>query len=119
MATNAIVAGVLLIVVGVVVTVVSDSSSATSLIPAFVGLILAVLGFAGRAKPDLNRHFMHAAAAVALLALLGSLGSLIGRGSTGWALVAQVATIVITGGFVILAVRSFIAARKAREAEAS
>jgi hypothetical protein len=59
---------------------------------------------------------MHAAAALALLGVLGSLGSAIGRGSEGWALVAQLATVVVLGGFLYRAVQSFRAARLAREA---
>lgn len=109
-------AGGILVVVGVIVTLVSDSGSATSLIPAFIGVLFVVLGLVGRAKPDLNKHLMHAAAALALLAILGSLGSAIGRGSTGWALFAQVVTIVVMGGFLFLAIQSFKAARLAREA---
>jgi hypothetical protein len=116
MALKSIVAGFVLVVVGVIGTIASDSESVTSLIPAFIGAVLAVLGLVARAKPDLNHHLMHAAAALALLALLGSLGSAIGRGSSGWALAAQVATIVVCGVFVYFAVQSFRAARLARSA---
>ena len=97
MANKASTSGGLLIVLGVIVTIVSDSQSVTSLIPAFIGVVFLVLGLLARAKPDLSHHLMHALAAIALLAVLGSLGSLISRGSTGWALFAQLATIVIAG----------------------
>lgn len=117
MAQKSMIAGATLIVVGVFVSVVSDSGSVTALIPAFIGVVFVVLGAVGRAKPDLNRHLMHAAAALALLAILGSAGSAIGRGSTGWALFAQLATIVVAGVFLVLAIQSFRAARLAREAE--
>ena len=85
--------GVVLAAVGIVITIASDSESATSLIPAFIGAVFVGLGLLARAKPDLNHHVMHAAAALALLGVLGSLGSAIGRGSEGWALIAQLATI--------------------------
>ncbi len=117
MAEKSILSGAVLIVVGVLVTIASDSSSATSLIPAFVGAVFVVIGLVARAKPDLNKHLMHAGAAVALLAILGSLGSAIGRGSTGWALFAQLATVVVLGAFLFFAIQSFRAARLAREAE--
>ena len=67
-------------------------------------------------RPAVAHHAMHGAAALALLAVLGSLGSLIGRGSTGWALVAQLATIVLAGAFLYLAIGSFRSARRARTA---
>ena len=62
MAQKSITAGSILVILGVVVTIVSDSNSATSLIPAFVGVIYLLLGIAGKQKPDLNHHFMHGAA---------------------------------------------------------
>ena len=117
--TKALITGAALIVLGIVVTILSDSGSVTSLIPAFVGIVFVGIGVVARAKPELNHHLMHAAAAVSLLAILGSLGSVIGRGSSGWALFAQLATIVIVGVFLQQAVMSFIAAKKAREAEAA
>ena len=115
---KSIIAGGLLVAIGIVVTIASDSGSVTSLIPAFIGVVFVALGAAARAKPDLVKHLMHAVAAVALLAVLGSLGSAIGRGSTGWALFAQLATVVIAGGLLMAAIQSFRAVRLAREAEA-
>jgi len=117
MARNSMIAGATLIVVGVFMSFVSDSGSVTVLIPAFIGVVFVALGAVGQAKPDLNRHLMHAAAALAVLAILGSAGSAIGRGSTGWALVAQLSTIVVAGVFLVLAIRSFRAARLARTVE--
>ena len=119
MAQKSILTGGILILVGIVATIASDSNSVTSLIPAFIGVVFVAIGLVARARPDLNKHLMHAAAAVALLAIVGSLGSAIGRGSTGWALAAQLATIVVTGAFLVLAVQSFRAARLAREADAA
>ena len=115
MSKKSITIGIVLIVLGVVVTVVSDSGSATSLIPAFIGIVFVGLGLAGNFKPELNHHFMHGAAALSLIAILGSLGSLIGRGSTGWALFSQLMTTIICLFFMITAIQSFKAARIARE----
>ena len=99
--------GALLIALGVIVTIVSDSGSVTSLIPAFVGIILLVLGLAASAKPAMSHHLMHVMAVIALLAVLGSLGALVGRGSTGWALFSQLATIVIAGFLLVNAIQAF------------
>jgi len=116
-ATKTLSLGAALIAVGVIVTIASDSGSATSLIPAFIGVVFVVLGALARAKPDLNHHLMHASAALALIAVLGSLGSAIGRGAEGWALTAQIATIVLCAGYLVLAVQSFRQARLARDTE--
>ena len=116
MAIKTVVLGAVLVVLGVIVTIGSSSGSVTSLIPAFIGVVFIALGLAARAKPDLNHHLMHASAALALLAILGSLGSAIGRGAEGWALFAQVATIVLCAAYVALAVQSFRQARLDRTA---
>lgn len=118
MARISIITGLVLIALGVIVTVASNSQSVTSLIPAFIGAAFVLLGVGGVAKPSLNHHMMHAAAALSLLAILGSAGSMIGRGATGWALLAQVVTIAVAGLFLILAIRSFKAARAARSSGA-
>jgi len=115
MAQKSITTGAILVILGIVVTIVSDSNSATSLIPTFVGVIYLLLGLAGKQKPELNHHFMHGAAAISLLAIIGSLGSLIGRSSTGWALFAQLATSVICAVFLVSAIQSFKVARAARQ----
>ena len=117
MATKAIGAGVALIALGILVSIVSDSSSVTSLIPAIVGALFLALGLGARLRPGIGHHLMHAAAAIALLVILGSLGSAIGRGSTGWALFAQLGSIAIAGVFLAYAVASFRTARRARLAE--
>ncbi len=115
MARISLLTGLALIALGVLVTVASDSQSVTSLIPAFIGVVYLALGIAGSAKPAINHHLMHGAAALSLLAILGSLGSLLGRGSEGWAAVAQVGTVLISGVFLALAIRSFRTARRSRE----
>ena len=114
MAQKSIATGAALIVLGVVVSLASDSSSVTSMIPAVVGVLFVVGGIIARARPDTSHHVMHGAAAISLLAVLGSLGSALGRGSTGWALFAQLGTALIAGVFLVQAVMSFRKARRAR-----
>lgn len=116
MARTSIFTGIALIIVGVGVTLLSDSKSVTSLIPAFIGAVFVLLGAIGAAKPSLNHHVMHGAAALSLLAIIASLGSLIARGSTGWALASQLATVAICAVFLFLAIGSFRAARASRAA---
>ena len=116
MAQRSIIVGAALIALGLIVTFASDSESVTSMIPAFVGAIFVGLGIVARAKPQFAHHTMHLAAALAGLAIPGSLGSLVGRGSTGWALIAQAGTVALCGAFLYFAIVSFRAARAARAA---
>lgn len=91
----------------------------TALIPAVLGVILAVLGFVAKAKENLRKHVMHAAVLVGLLGFLATvssalkLGSLIaGTAERPLAIVSQFVTAVVCLAFVILCVKSFIDARR-------
>ncbi len=63
--------GVLLTLIGVVGYVMSGMASWTALIPAFLGVPMALLG-AVALKESLLKHAMHGAAMVGLLGLLGT-----------------------------------------------
>lgn len=93
----------------------------TALIPAFVGVPLIVLGLITVSKPDVRKHTMHAAAALGSVGFIASAGRYAMKPSSpttigGFSTLSMALLCLI---FVILCVRSFIAARKAREAGAS
>jgi hypothetical protein len=95
----------------------NGNASWTALIPGIVGLALMVLGYAAAASEGKRKHLMHAAVLVALLGFLASAGRLLPRLSeftVSAASLSQIAMALICLLFVILAVRSFIAARSAR-----
>lgn len=118
MPTTAILCGVILIALGAagyVSGVMSDRASITALIPAFFGIALAGLGIAARAKEDLRKHLMHAAVVVALLGFIATAGRLLSRVSeltASPAVISQAIMAAICLVFVVLAIRSFAAARK-------
>jgi len=64
--------GTVLVALGVSAYVLSDFASVTALIPAFFGVLIAVLGVAGYQRTDRQRL---AAYGIGLLAVLGVLGS--------------------------------------------
>lgn len=117
----AIVFGSLLVLVGVGFYVGTGAASVTALIPAFIGLPLALLGGLAT-RENLRRHAMHGAAALGLLGFLGSARGLVqlpallaGEPLARPAAVAgQSLTAVLCLVFVILCVRSFVAARRKR-----
>ena len=98
--------------------------SVTALIPAFVGLPLLALGLVAQAKPTTRKHTMHAAAALGTLGFLGTVPGVVkaikwmGGTAPGRPAAVQVQVIMclMCAVYVALCVRSFIAARKAREA---
>src|SRR4051812_5025816 len=95
----------------------APTRSPTALIPAIFGAILLLLGYIVIRKPDLRKHVMHAAVALALLGFLASfpmgLIGLMKKGAT-LAPISQIIMGALTGIYVALGVRSFIAARRAR-----
>ena len=120
MASTTIVIGVLLVLLGVIPYGMSDPRAPTALIPAYVGALLVILGLVARNEAA-RKHAMHAAVVVGLLGFLAAAGRLVSslaRGHTPapLAVVSLVGMALLTGVFVVLCVRSFIAARKQRPA---
>ena len=124
MAKTTMLIGALLCVLGVVSYGMGGQTgtaarSATALIPAAFGALLLLLGFGALAMPAARKHFMHAAAAVGLLGALGGFGMFGARvGTRGFNLAtgSMLTMGVLCALLVVLCVRSFIAARRAREA---
>lgn len=123
MAKLTIVFGVLLIALGAVGYFASGQISKTAWIPSYFGAALAGLGALAVAKPNLRMHVMHAAVLVALLGLLGTIpgvvklikslgGQALDRPAAVYAQSVMAALMLV---YIVLCVRSFIAARKARK----
>jgi hypothetical protein len=118
--------GIILSLLGIIGYTVSGAESITALIPAFFGIPILILGMLGR-KEQLRKHMMHAITALALIGFVGSargLTSLI-QMISGHEVLRPLATIMqsvmalLTLGFVILAVKSFIDARRQRNIAAA
>ncbi|AFZ68010.1 hypothetical protein [Deinococcus peraridilitoris] len=122
MAKITVLIGTLLTVLGIVSYALTAGASFTALIPAVLGALFVVLGLIGGRSDTARRHAMHAAAALALLGVLGSLRVLPALGALlsgrtverPVAVFAQGLTLVLCALLLALAVRSFIAARRAR-----
>jgi hypothetical protein len=115
MAKIAILFGVLLTMLGLGFYLVTAMVSPTALIPAFVGVPLAVLGgFAYSAREGVRKHLMHAAAMLGLLGVLAPMARLIAKGFGGAApaVAEQVLMAVVCLVFVGLCVNSFVQARR-------
>ena len=122
MAPVAMGVGVILIILGVGGYFGTGQTSLTALIPAAFGLVFLVLGYLGR-NEHLRKHVMHAAALLGLVgcvvpAVMGfpkvvrlAQGQEVERPG---AAIAQSIMAVICGVFVVLCVRSFVMARRAR-----
>ncbi len=116
-----IVCGTLLTLIGAVGYIyglMNEKASVTALIPAFFGVVLFILGLLAQSKESLRKHLMHAAIVVALLGFIMPVGRLVSKMAEltmSAAVVSQIAMAVVCLAFVILAIRSFAAARKNRQ----
>lgn len=104
---------------------VTGKVSPTALIPAVIGVLILICG-ALSFKDGLRKHAMHFAAMLGVLGFLGGFAPPIRQLATGKdlnltapAAVAGLAMSLVCAAFVAMCVRSFIAARKAREAKAA
>lgn len=123
MAKTTISFGVVLILLGIFAYVGSSSHAPTALIPAFVGLLLGILGFLA-ITDDVKRRmlFMHIAVTLGLLGFLGTAKSIYDfvrllQGTQfphPLAVKEKAAMAVLLLIFVVMCVRSFVAARRAR-----
>ena len=114
-----ILTGVVLAVLGVGFYFGTGSTSPTALIPVGFGAVLIIAGLAG-CSDAARMHAMHLAV---LVALLGAAGGIVmgiigmGKDKSPPAIVEQLIMGVFCAVYVVLSVRSFIAARKRRRAE--
>ena len=109
--------GVALIILGLAGYFLTAGVSLTALIPAAFGLVIALSGLLARDDRK-RKHAMHAAVFIALLGFLGSARGLLrigdvfdGTAARPAAIVAQTIMAVLTLGYIVMAVRSFVKAR--------
>ncbi len=121
MANTTIGFGVALIVVGLFGYFGTETRPPTALIPAAFGFLLIAFGIMAR-NEKLRKHAMHGAAVVGLLGFIGTVpgfwqGIMMLTGQTverPEATIAKSVMALLCLAFVVMTVKSFIAARKAR-----
>jgi uncharacterized membrane protein HdeD (DUF308 family) len=114
--------GIIFIALGLIAYFGISSESVTALIPTFFGIPFTILGIVAQ-RERYRKHAMHGAAALALLGFIGTIGgfikffSLIAGGSVDRpeAVTVQALMAALCLVFLVLAVKSFIDARKSRK----
>jgi uncharacterized membrane protein (UPF0136 family) len=116
-ARTTVVVGLVLVVVGVLGYLLSDSRSLTAFIPSVLGVVLAVCGVIGARRPKIG---IHAALVVALVGVLGTVPNVLGLGDLlsgdserPLAVVSGTVTFVLLVVYLVIGIRSFVAARRA------
>ena len=107
--------GILLIVWGVGITLISGSDSFTSLIPAVLGVPVLIFGILSIVFPNKKKLFMHIVVTVGLIIFLGGLDFLRSLGDpfqNVWADTSKLMLMISGFLFTFLCIKSFIFARK-------
>ncbi len=104
-------------IIGYAYGLYGGGASLTALIPAAFGVILMVLGHAAQMAEGMRKHLMHVAVIVGLAGFIIPAVRLVGKLSEmtlSAAVLSQLAMALLSLLFVVLCVRSFIAARRER-----
>ena len=107
--------GVLLAITGVTVFIQTGSAHKTALIPAFLGGGLVICGLLA-ANEGRRMVVMHIAVVIGLLGFIGSMAKLFKPDQSNAAFAGKAISAGLCAVFIALCVRSFIQARRAREA---
>ena len=110
--------GVLLVITGVTVFIQTGSAHKTALIPAFLGGGLVICGLLA-ANEGRRMVIMHIAVVIGLLGFIGSMAKLFKPDQSTAAFAGKAISAGLCAVFIALCVRSFIQARRAREALAT
>jgi len=109
--------GIFLIIFGISISLLSNSNSITSYIPAFLGLPIYFLGYLSMRYPEKKKLFMHIIVFLGLVIFLGGLDFLRSYPyffDNFWADISKI-TLLISGLFFsVINIKSFIFIRKNR-----
>jgi peptidoglycan/LPS O-acetylase OafA/YrhL len=109
-----VLSGVVLVAIGLMGYMASDTGSLTALIPAALGALLIVLGLIATGSAAARKHAMHLAAALAVLGFLAGVFRYVSNpgspGELGPTMVLSMTAVCLI--LLILYARSFVAARR-------
>ena len=116
MTRNTFIVGGLLVVLGVIGWALSESKSVTALIPAFLGVVMLISGAIALKSQKIG---VHIALVVALIGAAGTIMNVVkigelfaGTAERPLAIITSTLTFIALVVFIVLGVRSFIAARR-------
>ena len=111
--------GLFMVIWGIAISLISGSSSITSMIPAFMGVPLAFIGFISMIKPRLRKVLMHIAVVIGIIAFLGGLDFFRGMFTNYYAGLSKLMLMVTGFVYVYFCVQSFIFVRRKKKLKSS
>ena len=109
--------GLFMVIWGVSISLISGSSSVTSMIPAFIGVPLAFIGFLSMIKPTFWKALMHIAVVIGIFAFLGGLDFFRGMFTNYYAGLSKLMLLITGFVYIYLCVQSFIFVRRQKKLE--
>ena len=111
--------GLFMVIWGISISLISGSSSITSMIPAFIGVPLAFIGFISMMKPTFRKALMHIAVVIGIIAFLGGLDFFRGMFANYYAGLSKLMLLVTGFVYVYFCVRSFIFVRQQKKLQSN
>ena len=111
--------GLFMVIWGISISLISGSSSITSMIPAFIGVPLAFIGFISMIKPTFRKALMHIAVVIGIIAFLGGLDFFRGMFNNYYAGLSKLMLLITGLVYVYFCVQSFIFVRRQRKLQSN
>ena len=111
--------GLFMVIWGISISLISGSSSITSMIPAFIGVPLAFIGFVSMIKPTFRKALMHIAVVIGIIAFLGGLDFFRGMFDNYYAGLSKLMLLVTGFVYVYFCVQSFIFVRRQKKLQSN
>ena len=111
--------GLFMVIWGISISLISGSSSVTSMIPAFIGVPLAFIGFISMIKPTFRKALMHIAVVIGIIAFLGGLDFFRGMFNNYYAGLSKLMLLITGFVYVYFCVQSFIFVRRQKKLQAN
>ena len=107
--------GLFMIIWAFSISFISESSSITSLVPAFVGFPLVLIGFISMIKPTFRKALMHIAVLIGIIAFLGGLDFFRGMFTNYYAGLSKLMLLITGFAYVYFCIQSFIFVRRQKK----
>ncbi len=111
--------GFFMVIWGISISLISGSSSITSMIPAFIGVPLALIGFISMIKPTFRKALMHIAVVIGIIIFLGGLDFFRGMFNNYYAGLSKLMLLITGFVYVYFCVQSFIFVRRQKKLQSN
>ena len=111
--------GLFMVIWAFSISIISGSSSITSMIPAFIGVPLAFIGFISMIKPTFRKALMHIAVVIGIIAFLGGLDFFRGMFNNYYAGLSKLMLLITGFVYVYFCVQSFIFVRRQKKVQSN